>query len=331
MTAFSSLFVFFLFNVATASPLILRTLSFEEGYSQLFGDGNLALHRGGGAVRLSLDQRTGSGFVSREAFLHGFFSASIKLPSDYSAGVIVAFYMSNGDVFKKTHDELDFEFLGNIRGKEWRVQTNIYGNGSTSMGREERYNLWFDPTEDFHKYSILWTHNRIVFYIDDVPVREMLRESMGGAFPSKPMSLYATIWDGSSWATSGGRYKADYRHAPFVAEFTDLVLQGCSTVPGSPGAGCSGDGAASMPRAEMGRFRRDRMTYCYCYDTVRYPVPPAECVGSGDGHGHGMAQRYRADGNVKFKGQSRRRSRRRRRRSGDRREEPAAIGTGVAV
>ena len=65
---------------------------------------------------------------------HGFFSASIKLPSDYTAGVVVAFYTSNGDVFPKTHDELDFEFLGNIRGKPWRMQTNMYGNGSVSRG-----------------------------------------------------------------------------------------------------------------------------------------------------------------------------------------------------
>lgn len=70
--------------------------------------------------------------------------------------------MSNGDVFEKTHDELDFEFLGNIRGREWRVQTNIYGNGSTAVGREERYGLWFDPTEDYHKYSILWSHERVM-------------------------------------------------------------------------------------------------------------------------------------------------------------------------
>ncbi|KAI8032516.1 putative xyloglucan endotransglucosylase/hydrolase protein 30 [Camellia lanceoleosa] len=47
----------------------------------------------------------------------------------------------NGDIFEKTHDELDFEFLGNIRGKRWRFQTNVYGNGSTSRGREERYTL----------------------------------------------------------------------------------------------------------------------------------------------------------------------------------------------
>ncbi|KAK4400132.1 putative xyloglucan endotransglucosylase/hydrolase protein 28 [Sesamum angolense] len=65
------------------------------------------------------------------------FSASIKLPADYTAGVVVAFYMSNGDIYEKNHDEIDFEFLGNIRGKDWRIQTNIYGNGSTSIGRKK--------------------------------------------------------------------------------------------------------------------------------------------------------------------------------------------------
>lgn len=36
----------------------------------------------------------GSGFVSHDLYLHGFFSASIKLPADYTAGVVVAFYVS---------------------------------------------------------------------------------------------------------------------------------------------------------------------------------------------------------------------------------------------
>lgn len=38
---------------------------------------------------------TGSGFVSHDLYLHGFFSASIKLPADYTAGVVVAFYVSH--------------------------------------------------------------------------------------------------------------------------------------------------------------------------------------------------------------------------------------------
>lgn len=69
---------------------------------------------------------------------------------------------TNQDVFQKTHDELDFEFLGNIRGKAWRFQTNMYGNGSTHRGREERYSLWFDPSKEFHRYSILWTNKNIM-------------------------------------------------------------------------------------------------------------------------------------------------------------------------
>ena len=165
METLSRLLVFMSLFSGLVSGFALQNLpitSFEESYTQLFGDKNLFVHQDGKSVRLTLDERTGSGFVSNDYYLHGFFSASIKLPSDYTAGVVVAFYMSNGDMYEKNHDEIDFEFLGNIREKEWRVQTNIYGNGSTHSGREERYNLWFDPTEDFHQYSILWSDSHIM-------------------------------------------------------------------------------------------------------------------------------------------------------------------------
>ncbi|WOL11612.1 putative xyloglucan endotransglucosylase/hydrolase protein 28 [Canna indica] len=284
----SSLLLFSPSNVASSIHQLPNptTLSFEQGYTQLFGDSNLMLHRNGKTVHLSLDQRTGAGFVSQDLYLHGFFSASIKLPSDYAAGVVVAFYMSNGDAFEKTHDELDFEFLGNIRGKEWRVQTNIYGNGSTSIGREERYGFWFDPTEDFHQYSILWSHNRIIFYIDSIPIREFARtQAMGGQFPSKPMNLYATIWDGSNWATSGGRYKVNYKYAPYVAEFADLVLHGCAVDPSDHSPTCQGSDAelyngitlSTSQRSTMKKFRKKYMTYSYCHDLERYPASLPEC------------------------------------------------------
>lgn len=267
----------------------LPIVPFDEGYSHLFGHDNLVVHRDGKSVHLSLDERTGSGFVSHDLYLHGFFSASIKLPADYTAGVVVAFYMSNGDMFEKNHDEIDFEFLGNIRGKNWRIQTNIYGNGSTSIGREERYNLWFDPSDDFHQYSILWTDSQIIFYIDGIPIREFKRTaSMGGDFPAKPMSLYATIWDGSNWATNGGKYRVNYKYAPYVTEFSDFVLHGCSFDPieqTSSKCDITESSKVSIPtgvspsqRIKMENFRRKHMTYSYCYDQIRYKVPPSECV-----------------------------------------------------
>ncbi|KAK1642000.1 hypothetical protein QYE76_059805 [Lolium multiflorum] len=141
-------------------PRPAAALTFGEGYTQLV----VALHGDGKRVHISLHERTGSGFASQAAYLHGLFSASIKLPSaDYAAGVVVAFHMSNGGVYEMTHDELDFEFLGNVKGKGWRVQTNVYGDGRTAVGREERYGrLWFDHTQGFHRYAILWTNRTIV-------------------------------------------------------------------------------------------------------------------------------------------------------------------------
>ncbi|XP_023550611.1 probable xyloglucan endotransglucosylase/hydrolase protein 28 [Cucurbita pepo subsp. pepo] len=261
-------------------------LDFEEGYNPLFGDDNLIVLKDGKSVHLHLDERTGSGFVSQDLYLHGFFSASIKLPSDYTAGVVVAFYMSNGDMFAKNHDEIDFEFLGNIRGKDWRIQTNIYGNGSTNIGREERYGLWFDPSEDFHEYAILWTQSLIIFYVDNVPIREVKRRArMGGEFPSKPMSLYATIWDGSSWATNGGKYKVNYKYAPYIAQFSHFILHGCAVDPTEQSSTCD-HSSKPIPsgmitpsqRAKMESLRKKHLTYSYCYDRIRYKSPPPECV-----------------------------------------------------
>ncbi|RWR84379.1 putative xyloglucan endotransglucosylase/hydrolase protein 30 [Cinnamomum micranthum f. kanehirae] len=286
---------FFLLSLSCISTFAFNgsTLSFDDAYSPLFGDenGNIVRSSDGKTVRLLLDSHTGSGFISSSPYSYGFFGASIKLPSYYTAGIVVAFYTSNGDIFEKTHDELDFEFLGNIDGKPWRVQTNLYGNGSTSRGREERYQMWFDPSKEFHRYSILWTPNNIIFSIDDVPIREVVHnDAMGRDYPSKPMSIYATIWDASSWATAGGRYKVNYKYAPFVSEYTDLVLQGCAVDPIQQvlSANCSGkeadmsnaDHAVITPerRVAMQKFRERYMTYSYCYDLRRYPVPPPECV-----------------------------------------------------
>ncbi|GFZ02704.1 xyloglucan endotransglucosylase/hydrolase 30 [Actinidia rufa] len=288
--SFFSLLFLPLFYAAHAE-FNIATIPFNKGYYPLFGDNNVVRSSDDKSVNLVLNQYTGSGFKSSDLYNHGFFSAKIKLPSDYTAGIVVAFYTSNGDIFEKTHDELDFEFLGNIRGKRWRFQTNVYGNGSTSRGREERYYLWFDPSKEFHRYSILWTNNNIIFYIDEVPIREIVRsEAMGGDFPSKPMSLYATIWDASNWATSGGKYKVNYKYSPFVAKFTDLALHGCAVDPIQEvlSTSCSqkddqlesADYASISPkqRSAMKKFRQKYMYYSYCYDIIRYPIAPPECV-----------------------------------------------------
>lgn len=129
-----SLFVILIVLVSGSSSSNLPIIAFDEGYTHLFGDDNLMVLRDGKSVRLTLNERTGlcsfchvyfagflevfycafdsflfgwlcvfafagSGFVSQDLYLHGFFSASIKLPADYTAGVVVAFYVSDRLVY----------------------------------------------------------------------------------------------------------------------------------------------------------------------------------------------------------------------------------------
>ncbi|TVU44229.1 hypothetical protein EJB05_03665 [Eragrostis curvula] len=277
-------------------------MRFEEGFSPLFGEANMEQSPDGRTVRLTLNRYSGAGFISSDYYHHGFFSANIKLPKDHTAGVVVAFYLSNGDVFEKNHDELDFEFLGNRRRHEWRLQTNVYGNGSTDRGREERYLMPFDPTNgEPHRFSILWSSRVVIFYVDGVPIREVPRSpAMGGDYPSKPMAVYATIWDGSTWATDNGKYKVNYKRGPFTAEFSDLVLRGCPAQQQKSSSSnllilgsseqrdmCAGAEFELMTaeyaimtarkRMAMRQWRQRQMLYTVCYDTNRYPQPFPEC------------------------------------------------------
>ncbi|KVH97308.1 probable xyloglucan endotransglucosylase/hydrolase protein 28 [Cynara cardunculus var. scolymus] len=284
MSSSSSLrLVILLFTITVFKPTVSLNpsfVSFSETFSLLYGYQNIVPSNDDKSVQISMTKSSpGSGFVSRSTYHHGFFTASIKLPNNtYSAGVVATFYAQN-NAFNRD-DEIDFEFLGHIRGEGWVLQTNLYGNGSVHRGREEKFTLPFDPSQDFHDYSILWNTGRVVFYVDGLPIREVQKvEAMGGDFPSKPLFLYGTIWNGSDWATHNGRYKVDFSHGPFVTGYAGFILNGCPMTQ-SPASDCQvplPDGLSSAERSKMQAFRSKYMTYSYCHDTGRYKTSLPEC------------------------------------------------------
>ncbi|CAK9182477.1 unnamed protein product [Ilex paraguariensis] len=267
-------------------------VSVNQGFSVSYGASHVRWINNGSYADLSLDKASGCGLVSKKKYHYGFFSAAIKVPAGFTSGVVVPFYLSNKELFPHNHDEIDFELLGHEKERDWVLQTNMYGNGSVSTGREEKFYLWFDPTAQFHEYSILWNNHHIVFLVDNVPVREIIHnEAISAAYPLKPMSAHATIWDGSQWATHGGKYPVNYRYAPFVASFGEMELEGCILQQNSSTPSCSRSGLSSLDPVEGEEFaklsqqqitglewaRGKLMFYSYCKDTSRYKVLPPEC------------------------------------------------------
>ncbi|KAL5716475.1 xyloglucan:xyloglucosyl transferase [Ranunculus cassubicifolius] len=173
-------------------------------------------------VLISLYSRTG--FQSKGSYLFGHFSMRMKLVGGDSVGVVTAFYLSSQN---SEHDEIDFEFLGNRTGQPYIVQTNVFTGRKGD--REQRIYLWFDPTKEYHSYSVLWNMYHIAFFVDDTPIRIFKNnKDIGVKFPfNQPMKIYSSLWNADDWATRGGLEKTDWSKAPFVASYTSFHVDGC--------------------------------------------------------------------------------------------------------
>ncbi|KAJ4757324.1 Xyloglucan endotransglucosylase/hydrolase [Rhynchospora pubera] len=190
-----------------------------------------------------------------------------------------------------SHDEIDFEFLGNVSGQPITIHTNVFvlGNGS----REQQFMPWFDPSADFHSYGIFWSPYVIMWSVDGTVIRVFRNwESKGLPFANKqPMRILCSIWNGDYWATENGQVKINWANAPFTSRYTNYRADVCviskggndverCTVPNRNNWFVEpAYGKLSADQIEdLMRVRRDYMVYDYCTDTKRFNgTMPPEC------------------------------------------------------
>ncbi|RZC68601.1 hypothetical protein C5167_031839 [Papaver somniferum] len=271
-----------------ATPPKAMNVPFSKNYMPTWSPDHIKYFNGGKDIQLHLDNWTGAGFHSKESYLFGYFHMHIKLVAGDSAGTVTAFFLSSNN---NEHDEVDFEFLGNRTGQPYILQTNVFTGGSGN--REQRINLWFDPTAAYHTYSVLWNDYHITFFVDDIPIRIFKNnQKLGVKYPfNQPMKLYSSLWNGEDWATRGGLEKTDWSKAPFIASYKGFHIDGCATSVNAKFCATKGkmwwdqQKYRDLDAAQYRRLmwvRRKFTIYNYCTDRVRFPKMPIECKADRD-------------------------------------------------
>ncbi|KAL2502182.1 Xyloglucan endotransglucosylase/hydrolase protein 22 [Forsythia ovata] len=256
--------------------------NFFKDFDITWGDGRAKILDNGTLLTLSLDKASGSGIQSKNEYLFGKIDMQLKLVPGNSAGTVTTYYLSSQG---PTHDEIDFEFLGNLSGEPYIVHTNVYTQGKGD--REQQFYLWFDPTADFHTYSIIWNPQTIIFYVDGTPIRVFDNlESRGIPFPkNQPMRVYSSLWNADDWTTRGGLIKTDWSRAPFTASIRNFKANACVWKSGK--SYCKKSSTKPWSSQELDSESQERlkwvqknyMVYNYCADTKRFPQGlPQECT-----------------------------------------------------
>jgi endo-1,3-1,4-beta-glycanase ExoK len=155
---------------------------------------------------------------------HGYGVYEARLRSMPGSGLVTAFFTYTGGPQGRSHEEVDFEFLGK---SPTEVQLNFFRNGRG--GHEKMIALGFDATGPFHDYAFVWEKESVRWFVDGRQVHEIRQD-----VPVAPAKIYLNVWNGGaflgSWAGSfrypGSPIVAEVERVAFTAEGTRCQFPG---------------------------------------------------------------------------------------------------------
>lgn len=118
---------------------------------------------------------------------YGWYEARMRTAA--GSGLNSAIFTYSGPPNSKSHDEIDFEFLGKAPGS---VQLNYYVNAKG--GHETFPALGFDASKSFNVYAIEWTPGRIRWFING----KLVRMASDATMPSTAGPFFLDLWNGTS-------------------------------------------------------------------------------------------------------------------------------------
>ena len=139
--------------------------------------------------------------------------------------------ISSAVLWSDIQDEIDWEFSGNQHGEKpfpppdgkWTVETNIFAQGKMWDGAATYQKDAYQPTTQFHTYSVEWDEDHMNWYVDNHIVRSVkaVNTPPGFVFPQSPMKLQLGVWGGGDpannyWTIQRAGGEIDMKKVPYT-------------------------------------------------------------------------------------------------------------------
>lgn len=150
----------------------------------------------------------------------------ITMKSAPGRGIVSSVVLQSNDL-----DEIDWEWVGSAPDQ---VQSNYFGKGQTGSYNRAALHDATDCQNTWHKYTIDWTKDELVWQIDGTTVRAMKAGDALGDYPQTPCQVKFGSWAGGDPSNAQGTIDwaggiTDYTAGPYTMMANSIAVTDYST------------------------------------------------------------------------------------------------------